>query len=282
MEHAARSRTIEIPAIMRALHQTLDDDPKILNDPIAPRLIDVDDDRRWLAPLLDHPFAKQWRAGFALRARYAEDCLAEGVQRGARQYVVLGAGLDSFAYRQPPWARSLQIYEVDHPITQQWKRDRLTAADIPTPSNLIFVPIDFENASIPETLRSAGFALGSQTICSWMGVTQYLTPAALEAVFLFVLSLPLSSEIVFSFIVPQQEVSGMEAEALGIAARRAEEVGEPWLSRLRADELALKLRTLGFSRIIHLTPAQAAMRYFRGRKDGLRERRGEQLMRAIV
>ncbi|HLK86065.1 MAG TPA: class I SAM-dependent methyltransferase [Candidatus Binataceae bacterium] len=282
MEHAARSRTIDIPAIMRALHQTLDDDPKILNDPIAPRLIDVDDDQRWLAPLLDHPFAKQWRAGFALRARYAEDCLAGGAQRGTRQYVILGAGLDSFAYRQPPWARSLQIYEVDHPITQQWKRDRLTTADIPTPSNLTFVPIDFENASIPEALQSSGFALGSQTICSWMGVTQYLTPGALEAVFRFVLSLPLSSEIVFSFIIPQQEVSGIEAEALAIAARRAEEVGEPWLSRLRADELALKLRTLGFSRIIHLTPAEAAMRYFRDRKDGLKERRGEQLMRAIV
>ena len=97
MEQSQRSRTIEIPAIMRALHQTVDDDPKILTDPVARRLIDSDDDRRWLAPLLDHPFAKQWRAGFALRARYAEDCLAEGVQRGARQYVVLGAGLDTFS-----------------------------------------------------------------------------------------------------------------------------------------------------------------------------------------
>ena len=95
MEQSQRSRTIEIPAIMRALHQTIEDDPKILTDPVARRLIDSDDDRRWLAPLLDHPFAKQWRAGFALRARYAEDCLAEGVQRGAHQYVVLGAGLDT-------------------------------------------------------------------------------------------------------------------------------------------------------------------------------------------
>jgi len=95
MEQSQRSRTIEIPAIMRALHQSIDDDPKILTDPIAPRLIDAAADRAWLAPLLDHSFAKQWRAGFALRARYTEDSLAEGVERGVRQYVVLGAGLDT-------------------------------------------------------------------------------------------------------------------------------------------------------------------------------------------
>ena len=130
MEKTQRSRTIELPAIMRALHQTVDDDPKILIDPVAARLIQADDDRGWLAPLLDHPFAKQWRAGFALRARYAEDLLAEGVQRGVRQYTVLGAGLDTFAYRQPGWGSSLRIYEVDHPITQRWKQDRLKAAGI--------------------------------------------------------------------------------------------------------------------------------------------------------
>jgi O-methyltransferase involved in polyketide biosynthesis len=97
MERHRRSRTVEIPAIMRALHQMIDDDPKILTDPIAPRLIGGDDDHKWLAPILDHPFAKQWRAGFALRARYAEDCLAEGVRHGVKQYVILGAGLDTFA-----------------------------------------------------------------------------------------------------------------------------------------------------------------------------------------
>jgi methyltransferase (TIGR00027 family) len=282
MEKAQRSRTIEIPAIMRALHQTSDDDPKILSDPIAPRLIDPDDNRRWLAPLLNHSFAKQWRAGFALRARYAEDCLAERVQRGTRQYVILGAGLDSFAYRQPQWASSIQIYEVDHPITQQWKCDRLRSADILIPSNLTFVPIDFESASISDALRAAGFAFDSQTLCSWMGVTQYLTPDALESTFHFVLSLPASSEIVFSFILPQEELSGTEAEALMIAARRAAEVGEPWLARFRAGELAAKLRLMGFSQIIHLTPEQAGERYFRDRNDGLKERFGEQLMRAIV
>ena len=282
MEPTQRSRTIEIPAIMRALHQTVDAGPKILTDPIAPRLIDDGDDRRWLAPLLSHPFAKQWRAGFALRSRYAEDCLAERVRSGVRQYVVLGAGLDSFAYRQPGWASSLRIYELDHPNTQQYKRDRLKAANIAIPSNLTFVSTDFESASISNSLRAAGFAFCTQTLCSWMGVTQYLTPAALEATFRFVLSLPFSSEIVFSFILPQVEISGLEAEALLIASRRSAEVGEPWLARFRADELAMRLKSMGFSQVVHLTPEEAASRYFRDRQDGLRERRGEQLMRAIV
>jgi methyltransferase (TIGR00027 family) len=282
MEQRRRSRTVEIPAIMRALHQTLDDNPKILTDPIAPRLIGGDDDPRWLAALLDHPFAKQWRAGFALRARYAEDCLAEGVQRGVKQYVILGAGLDTFAYRQPSWGGSLRIYEVDDPITQQWKGDRLRMAAVAIPSNLTYVPTDFERTSIPDALESAGLAFDVRTLCSWMGVTQYLSARALEATFQFVLSLPRSSEIVFSFILPQDAVSGTEAEALLIAARRATEVGEPWLTRFHADDLRVTLKTLGFSQVVHLTPEEARERYFRHRHDGLAERRGEQLMRAIV
>jgi len=282
MEPTRRSRTIEIPAIMRALHQTVDEDPKILTDAVAQRLIDGEDDRRWLTPLLNHPFAKQWRAGFALRSRYAEDCLAEGVLTGVRQYVVLGAGLDSFAYRQPPWASPLRIYEVDHPSTQQYKRDRLKTAGIAIPSNVTFVSTDFEGTSLSNHLRAAGLAFDTRTLCSWMGVTQYLTPDAVETTFRFVLSLPFSSEIVFSFILPQTEIAGLEAQALLIAAQRSAEVGEPWLTRFRADELAMRLRSMGFSRIVHLTPEEAARRYFRDRRDGLRERRGEQLMRAIV
>src|SRR5215469_15495975 len=183
MRSTQRSRTLEIPAIMRALHQTVDEDPKILTDPIAPRLIDADDDREWPAPMLSHPFAKQWRGGFAVRARYAEDCLGERVQSGGRQYVVLGSGLDSFAYRQPRWASSLRIYEVDHQITQQWKRDRLKTAGIAIPSNLTFVSTEFESASLSNSLRNAGFAFDTRTLCSWMGVTQYLTNNALEATF---------------------------------------------------------------------------------------------------
>src|SRR5215469_7932488 len=217
VEQTRRSRTIEIPAIMRALHQAIDGDPKILLDPIAPRLIDADEDQAWLAPLLDHPFAKQWRAGFALRARYAEDALAEAVQRGVGQYVILGAGLDTFAYRQPTWASELTIYEVDHPVTQLLKKDRLNAADIAIPANLRFVPIDFERTSVAEAIRGSGFSFGIPTVCSWMGVTQYLTKDALEATFRFVLSLPPPTEIVFSFILTAIYQAGIRIPACRLA-----------------------------------------------------------------
>ena len=282
MQQNQRSRTLEIPAIMRALHQTMDDDPKILEDPIAPRLVAAGLDRAWLAPLLGHSFAKQWRAGFALRARYSEDALAEAIQRGVRQYVVLGSGLDTFAYRQPAWAASLRIYEVDYPATQLWKRELLKMAAVVIPSNLKFVPIDFEQASIPEALSAGGFASDARTLCSWMGVAQYLTEEALDATFRFALSLPPASEIVFSFILPQDKVSGVEAEALAMAEQRAAGAGEPWLTRIDPGDLAAKLRRMGFSRVVHLSPEQARERYFSNRRDGLRERHGEQLMRAVV
>jgi methyltransferase (TIGR00027 family) len=282
MEQAQRSRTLEIPAVMRALHQTVDGDPKILNDPIAPRLLDPDDDRQWLEPMLKHPFAKQLRAGFLLRSRYAEDCLAEAVQRGVRQYLILGAGLDTFAYRQPAPLDSLHIFEVDHPITQDWKRDRLRAANIAVPSNLTFVPIDFEKTSLAEGLEDAGFAFDAPTFCSCLGVLQYLTSDAIDATLRFILSLPTSSEIVLSFVLPQEALSGSEAELVALAAQRASEVGEPWLSRLHPDQLNSKLRALSFSRITHLKPDEAKERYFMNRRDGLQGRQGEQLMRAVV
>lgn len=282
MEQAQRSRTLEIPAIMRALHQTVDGDPKILTDPIAPRLLDPDDDRKWLAPLLNHPFAKQLRAGFVLRSRYAEDCLAEAAQRGVGQYVILGAGLDTFAYRQPPWGGQLRIFEVDQPLTQDWKRSRLTAANIEIPSNLTFAPIDFEKMSLADGLKASSFAFNVPTFCSCLGVTQYLTSDAIDDTLRFVLSLPASSEIVFSFVVPQEALSGIEADLAALAAQRAAEVGEPWLTRLSPDQFAAKLRALGFTQIAHLTPAETRKRYFSNRRDGLMERLGEQLMRAVV
>jgi O-methyltransferase involved in polyketide biosynthesis len=113
MDEAKPSRTSDIPAIMRAVHQTSDAEPKILADPIAPKLVDISAlDANWLAPILDHPFARQWRAGFLIRSRFAEDCLAEGVALGLEQYLILGAGLDTFSYRQPAWAHAINIFEL--------------------------------------------------------------------------------------------------------------------------------------------------------------------------
>ncbi|HEV3061726.1 MAG TPA: SAM-dependent methyltransferase [Vicinamibacterales bacterium] len=279
------SLTSDIPAIMRAVHQISDDEPKILADPIAPKLVDVaaqDLDAQWLAPILGHPFAPQWRAGFLIRSRYAEDCLAEGVARGLGQYVILGAGLDTFAYRQPGWARALHIFEVDSPATQRVKRARIAAADVAPPDNLTFVSIDFETASLGEALRATGFAFDRGAFCSWLGVTQYLTAAAIESTLALVLTLPRGSEIVLSFVLPQEMLSGIEADAMATAAARAAEVGEPWLSRLHPADVAAQLDRMGFSEVVLLTPEQARERYLKNRRDRLTGRRGEQLIRAIV
>ncbi|HKW87894.1 MAG TPA: class I SAM-dependent methyltransferase [Candidatus Acidoferrales bacterium] len=268
---------------MRAVHQISDSEPKILLDPIAPRLVNTSAlDANWLAPMLGHPFARQWRAGFLIRSRYAEDCLAEAVTRGLVQYLVLGAGLDTFAYRQPAWAHKIDIFEVDHPTTQAFKRGQLAKAGIEWPANLTFVPIDFESASLKQTLRAAAFAFDKPTFCSWLGVTQYLTAAAIEATLALTLSLPRTSEIVLSFITPQAALSGLEADAVATAAAKSAEVGEPWLSRFDPADLASQLRRMGFSQVVHFTPEQAHECYLKNRQDDLAGRRGEQLMRAIV
>jgi methyltransferase (TIGR00027 family) len=282
MEQAKASQTSDIPSIMRAVHQISDGDPKILADPIITKLIDAAALDSRLAPILGHPFAKQWRAGFLIRSRYAEDCLAEAVVRGRRQYLILGAGLDTFSYRQPAWADAIKIFEVDHPATQSSKRERLAAAGIVAPSNVTFVPIDFETTSLQQALTATDFASGSATFCSWLGVTQYLTSDAIEATLAFVRSLPRGSEVVLSFNLPQEELSGIEADALATAAAKSAEVGEPWISRFHPAGLTSLLRRMGFAEVVHFTPEQAHDRYLKNRDDGLTGRRGEQLMRAIV
>lgn len=283
MDKVRPSRTSDIPAIMRAAHQTSDEAPKILVDPVAPKLVDPDDlDSKWLAPMLGHPFAPQWRAGFLIRSRYAEDCLAEGARRGLSQYVILGAGLDTFACRQPDWARAIEIFELDHPSTQASKRDRLAKANISAPPNLTFVPIDFETVTLTKALGASKFAFDKPTFCSWLGVTQYPTRPAIDSTLSFILSLPPQSEIVFSFILPQEALDGIEADAVATAAARAAEVGEPWLSRFHPSDLENELRRMGFSKVVRLTPEAARERYLSERRDGLIARRGEQSIRAVV
>jgi len=241
MKVAKPSRTSDIPAIMRAVHQTRDDEPKILADAIAPKLVDMKSIDAWLDTILSHPFAPQWRA-----------------------------------------AKAIAIFEIDHPATQDDKRERLLNSAIEVPDNLTFVPVDFEIRSLGDALRTKGFAFDRLTFCSWVGVTQYLTVAAIVATLAFVLSLPSGSEIVLSVILPQDALSGIEADAVATAAAKSAEVGEPWLSRFDPSEFALQLRRMGFSEVILLAPKEVQERYLTGRHDGLAARHGEQIMRAVV
>ena len=158
MEEERPSVTAEGAAVMRALHQKLDGEPKLLDDLISARLVEPDsyDPRLELLKRLPVGTALRLRAGFVLRSRFAEDCLAASVSDGVRQYVLLGAGLDTFAYRQPLWASSLRIFEVDHPATQEWKRKRLADARVFVPDNVSFVAVDFEKIALADGLSQAG------------------------------------------------------------------------------------------------------------------------------
>ena len=227
------------------------------------------------------PFLSGLRSSFVLRNRYAEDCLAES-PTSVGQYVILGAGLDTFAYRQPPSAKHLRIFEVDHPATQRWKRERLAKVGIEPPPNLVFAPIDFERSSLAHGLGDATFDAEIPTFFSWLGVTQYLTVQAINQTLEYVASLPASSQIVFTFVLPDEALGPDDAQANAIGSSVAAARGEPWITRLEPRSLSIRLQSLGFSSTFHLTPADAQTRYYSGRTDGLPVPSIEQLMRATV
>jgi methyltransferase (TIGR00027 family) len=284
MEEGRHSATAEGCAVLRALHQRTAE-PRVLDDPISPRLVDPNGSafKTWSEFLERLPTANRLRlTHFLLRGWYAEDCLAEAFTRGLRQFVILGAGLETFAYRQPRWARDMRIFEVDHPDTRQWKRQRLDAAQIHVPENTMFVPVDFEKTTVRAALPAAGFDPTAPGFFSMLGVSQYLTGEALDETLEMVLGLGSSSEIVFSFVPPDELMPEDEAALCKQFAQRVAAIGEPWLTRPQPDQLRAKLVKMGFGAVSHLSPDDANRLYFSSRQDGLRAPFMEQMMRAIV
>jgi methyltransferase (TIGR00027 family) len=265
-------------AMLRAAHQVVDDEPRVLVDPIALRLLGSDAAERMRARTFElrTPGACALRAHVLLRSRFAEDRLQASVARGVRQYVLLGAGFDTFAYRQPEWAHSLRIFEVDQPATQGAKRERLGAAAIEPPSNVTFVPIDFEHQTLSEGLSVNGFDAGALTFVSCLGVLVYLTHDAIVDLFRFVASLPSGSECAFTFggVTPGAEGPGRLAE---MAAR----VGEPWRSSLEIDDVRTVLSGVGLQALTTLSSADA-MAYLGERRDGLTAPRRERIASVVV
>jgi methyltransferase (TIGR00027 family) len=282
MEEEKASDTAALTAMLRAAHQLVDDEPKIVSDQIAVKLVD-DATRKFIVARpteLHSPGLSIPRAAVLLRSRYAEDLLAQAVVQGADQYVILGAGLDTFAFRQPAFAWRIQIYEVDRPATQSWKRERLAVAGIAVPDNLHWTPIDFEKLTLAAALGEAGFDDSRSAFFSWLGVTQYLTLPAIDATLKVVAALPSPSTIVLSFMVPDVDLPSEEAAAARAVAENAAGTGEPWITRMSSHELTSRLTRLGFREVVHLSPEDANSRYFAGRRDGLRAPHVAQLMTA--
>lgn len=279
MEEGQPSVTAQWSAVLRAAHQLLDE-PKILDDPLALRIIGGEAESAIRSS--PHRFGgdRYLRALIALRSRYAEDDLFQAVGRGVRQYVILGAGLDTFAYRNPHPAADLRVFEVDHPATQVWKRSRLREAGIPVPDSLTFASIDFERQTLLEGLDSAGFRKDQPAYFSMLGVVIYLSGEAVMETLRCVASLSPGSEIVFDYGIPSHALTELSRMAREFHARRAAAVGEPWVTYFDPGCLAGELLRLGFTNVKDLTPEEANERYFKGRTDGLRVGSSTHMMKA--
>jgi methyltransferase (TIGR00027 family) len=215
------------------------------------------------------------RAHVVLRSRFAEDRLAAAVHRGVTQYVILGAGFDTFALRQPDWAQALKILEVDHPGTQAMKRSHLAVAGLAMPENADFATIDFEHESLRDGLLRYHASLDEPTFFSWLGVTMYLKEDAIDAVLRSVAAFPEGSEIVFTFVMPP-------GDSPSPLARRTASLSEPWVSYFEPDALETKLHGAGFSKVEFLSSAEAEAKYFRQRPADLPIPRRTNILSAVL
>lgn len=259
MQTGRPSRTAWGVAAHRAAHQVLDQG-RIFTDPLAVRILGQDAETV-AREAEEHPSRRAMRIFVALRSRFAEDALAAAVERGMSQVVVLGAGLDTFAYRSTLRDR-LRIFEVDHPATQAWKRELIEAAGIAIPGSLTFAPIDFEHQTLDEGLAAAGFERSRQTFFTWLGVVPYLTEEAVWSTLSFIASLPNGAHVVFDYSDPPESLPE-ESRVIHLErAKRVAELGEPWRTHFEADSLRAKLLSLGFAEVEDLGPSQIAARYF--------------------
>ncbi|MEV8509925.1 class I SAM-dependent methyltransferase [Actinoplanes sp. NPDC051475] len=264
METGQPSRTAYSAARYRAAHQVIDGGA-IFADPLAVRIVGEPPDTD------EVPGRRGQRLFIAARARFAEDALAAAFERGTRQAVVLGAGLDTFAYRNP--YPGLEVVEVDHPDTQAWKRRRLHDARIEVPATLTYVPVDFEKESLRDRLaaRAGAFFV-------WLGVVPYLSRTGFDETLAFVAGTD-RAEVVFDYAMPTASMSSERRTALEARAARAARVGEPWRSSFQPEEIAGLLNEHGFGEVEDLGPAELAERYF-GRPGVPKDTPGGHVLRA--
>jgi methyltransferase (TIGR00027 family) len=265
MQPGQPSRTALGAAGLRAAHQVLDG-AAIFADPLALRILGADaDDLVREAQAEADPFRQRLRWFIAIRSRIAEDALAAAIKHGVRQLVVLGAGLDTYAYRGPH-AQDLRIFEVDHPATQAWKRQRLAEAGIPLPASLTFVAIDFERATLAGGLAAAGFDPELQTFFTWLGVVPYLTDDAIFSTLGFIAGLPGGAHVVFDYVNPPDTMTepGRRAMHEALIARVAA-AGEQLRNHFDSAVLHARLKAMGFREIEDLGWPEIAARFFPGR-----------------
>jgi methyltransferase (TIGR00027 family) len=271
MQQARPSRTALRVAMRRAAHQLYDAPPLVFDDPIAVAILGPHAQELERTPGRDpankpRPFSIALRAFLVARSRYAEDLLAHAVARGVNQYVLLGAGLDTFAHRNP--YPLLRVFEVDHPATQQWKRALLHSGGLPTPANLAYAPVDFERQSLPEQLLAAGFCSAAPAFFSWLGVVPYITLAAFRSTIRFISSQPRGSGVVFDYGQPRSVLAPLEQLAHDSLAARVHLAGEAFQLFFTRADVAAELAA--FRELEDLGSPEINARYFAGRSDRLK------------
>ncbi len=267
MQQETYSRTALRVAMRRASHQLLDH-PLVLEDPFAIRILppeaaaeigqDAERDSR--------PFNRAMRAFMAVRSRFAEDEFGEAVARGVRQYVALGAGLDTFAWRNPYCDSDVRIFEVDHPATQAWKRELIAKANLPETA-ATYVPVDFERQSLADCLRAAGFRTDAPAFFSWLGVVPYLMRDAFRSTLRFFGGMGAGSGVVFDYALPREAVDEDRLAAFDELSARVKSIGEPFQLFFMPDELAGEFDAIGWRVKEQLDAAAIRERFFTDHAD---------------
>jgi methyltransferase (TIGR00027 family) len=257
-------------ALWRALHVEVDPPPHVLEDEIGLRLAAPGQDWRQ-RPDMDSGFTSQFRASIVARARFIEDLVEEQAGRGVGQYVLLGAGLDTFAQRRPEIASRLRVFEVDQPGPQVWKRQRLIELGFGVPDWLRLVPVDFEaGGAWWEQLAVAGFNPRQPAVIASTGVSMYLSRDAVAATLRQIAALAPGSTLAMSFLLPLELADPEVRPGLELAERGARASGTPFISFFTPSEMLSLAREAGFREARHVSAAHLAQRYFAGRSDGLR------------
>jgi len=269
-------------ALWRALHVEVDAAPPVLADTLGLELVAPEPGWRERPDM--HPVGTSgFRAAIVARARFVEDLLAERAASGTTQFVILGAGLDTIAERRPDLAALVDVFEVDQPGTQAWKRRRLGELGIAVPERLHFVPVDFEGEeSWWDGLAAAGFDAARPALVASTGVSMYLTKPATAAILRRLATMAPGSTFVMSFLLPMELVADTDQEGLAVSSRGARASGTPFVSFFTPDEAVALALDAGFVEAHSVSGPELADRYFTGRSDGLRPSTGEDLLVATT
>ncbi|MGD3108740.1 class I SAM-dependent methyltransferase [Streptomyces sp. YGL11-2] len=269
-------------ALWRALHVQLDPPPHVLKDEIGLQLAAPGDDWRH-RPDMDPHATRGFRAAIVARARFVEDLIAEQADHGVTQYVILGAGLDTFAQRRPEVTSRLRVFEVDQPGTQAWKRRRLTELGYDIPDWLHLVPVDFEaSEDWLEKLAAAGFDSGRPAVIVSTGVTMYLTKDATATTLRQIAGLAPGSTLAMTFLLPTELLDDADRPGLRRSEEGAQASGTPFISFYTPPEMLAVARDAGFADVRHVSGEALAERYFADRTDGLRPSSGEDVLLATT